>query len=275
MHLKAAVEAGKHVFAEKPVAVDAPGVRSRAGDVRRRPRRRTSAVVSGLCCATTTACARRSSASTTARSATSSPCSATTTPATCGTQAATSRSGPTWSTRCATGYYFTWLSGDHNVEQHVHSLDKMAWVMKDEYPVKARRHGRPAGPHRPGVRQHLRPPRRRLRVRQRRASCSHTCRQQNGCTNDVTDHIFGTKGVGADHAARNGDAPHHGRRSAWKYPQGRETTTCTRPSTTSCSPASAPASRSTTASTWPRARCWRSWAAWRLHRPGDHLGAGD
>src|SRR5262249_35257128 len=33
--------------------------------------------------------------------------------------------------------YFTWLSGDHNVEQHVHSLDKMAWAMKDEYPIKA------------------------------------------------------------------------------------------------------------------------------------------
>ena len=28
IHLEAAVEAGKHVFAEKPVAVDAPGVRS-------------------------------------------------------------------------------------------------------------------------------------------------------------------------------------------------------------------------------------------------------
>src|SRR5437763_8712323 len=28
MHMRAAIEAGKHVFAEKPVAVDAPGVRS-------------------------------------------------------------------------------------------------------------------------------------------------------------------------------------------------------------------------------------------------------
>ena len=34
-------------------------------------------------------------------------------------------------------YYFTWLSGDFNVEQHVHSLDKMAWAMNDEYPVRA------------------------------------------------------------------------------------------------------------------------------------------
>ena len=34
-HLKAAVEAGKHVFCEKPVAVDAPGRAQRAGDVRR------------------------------------------------------------------------------------------------------------------------------------------------------------------------------------------------------------------------------------------------
>ena len=34
-------------------------------------------------------------------------------------------------------YYFTWLSGDHNVEQHVHSLDKAVWAMRDEPPVRA------------------------------------------------------------------------------------------------------------------------------------------
>jgi hypothetical protein len=27
--------------------------------------------------------------------------------------------------------YFTWLSGDHNVEQHIHSLDKALWLMGD------------------------------------------------------------------------------------------------------------------------------------------------
>ena len=34
-------------------------------------------------------------------------------------------------------YYFAWLSGDFNVEQHIHSLDKIAWAMKNEYPVRA------------------------------------------------------------------------------------------------------------------------------------------
>ena len=32
-------------------------------------------------------------------------------------------------------YYYTWLSGDFNVEQHIHSLDKMMWAMGDEPPV--------------------------------------------------------------------------------------------------------------------------------------------
>src|SRR2546421_1252597 len=31
-------------------------------------------------------------------------------------------------------WYFTWLSGDMIVEQHIHSLDKMMWVKKDEPP---------------------------------------------------------------------------------------------------------------------------------------------
>ena len=33
-------------------------------------------------------------------------------------------------------YYFTWLSGDHIVEQHIHDLDICNWI-KGEHPVKA------------------------------------------------------------------------------------------------------------------------------------------
>ncbi|MCL2117594.1 MAG: Gfo/Idh/MocA family oxidoreductase [Planctomycetaceae bacterium] len=34
-------------------------------------------------------------------------------------------------------YYFTWLSGDHNVEQHVHDLDVMNWMAGDRHPIRA------------------------------------------------------------------------------------------------------------------------------------------
>src|SRR5262245_5505005 len=48
MHLKAAVEAGKHIFAEKPVAVDGPGVRSVLQTCEEAKKKNLS-LVSGLC----------------------------------------------------------------------------------------------------------------------------------------------------------------------------------------------------------------------------------
>ena len=69
LHLRAAVEAGKHVFAEKPVAVDAPGVRSVLATCEE-ARKKNLSVVSGLCLRYSLGIpARSSSASTTARSA--------------------------------------------------------------------------------------------------------------------------------------------------------------------------------------------------------------
>jgi len=38
-------------------------------------------------------------------------------------------------------YFFTWLGGDHIVEQAVHSIDKMAWAMQDFMPDQAIAHG--------------------------------------------------------------------------------------------------------------------------------------
>ena len=34
-------------------------------------------------------------------------------------------------------YYFNWLSGDHIVEQHVYTLEVAAWVMKEAHPLQA------------------------------------------------------------------------------------------------------------------------------------------
>jgi predicted dehydrogenase len=33
-------------------------------------------------------------------------------------------------------YYFTWLSGDFNVEQFVHQYDQVSWAMQNEYPQR-------------------------------------------------------------------------------------------------------------------------------------------
>ena len=135
LHLKAAVEVGKHVFAEKPVAVDAPGVRSVLA-TSEEARRKGLSIVSGLCLRYSRgfreAIGRiQEGALGTIRA-----------------MQATDLRGPLWVKPREPGmtdmeyqmrnwYYFTWLSGDYYVEQHVHNLDVCSWVMNDEYPVSA------------------------------------------------------------------------------------------------------------------------------------------
>jgi predicted dehydrogenase len=135
LHLKAAVDASKHVFAEKPVAVDAPGVRSVLESCALAKKKNLS-VVSGLClrydagfCETV----KRIHGGSIGEVVT--------------LFANDYRGGrwekkrqPDWSDmvyHMRNWYNFTWLSGDFNVEQHVHFLDVCAWVMRDQYPVRA------------------------------------------------------------------------------------------------------------------------------------------
>ena len=91
-------------------------------------------------------------------------------------------------------YPFTWLSGDHNVEQHIHSLDKAAWLMRDEPPLRAwglgGRQVRTEQPKFGNIYDH-------------HAVCYEYangtrlysyCRQHAGCWSDVSDTYIGTKG---------------------------------------------------------------------------------
>src|SRR5947207_4304515 len=135
LHLKAAVEAGRHVFAEKPCAVDAPGVRS-VLETCEAAKKKGLSVVSGLCLRYDNGF--RETVGRIHAGEIGEPVTL---------LANDYRSGrwakvrlPEWTDmtyQMRNWYNFTWLSGDFNVEQHVHFLDVCAWVMHDQYPVRA------------------------------------------------------------------------------------------------------------------------------------------
>jgi predicted dehydrogenase len=135
IHLKAAVEAGKHVFAEKPVAVDAPGVRS-VLETCEAAKKKGVSVVSGLCLRYDYGfreTVRRVHAGEIGDVVTLFANDYRT-----GRWTKPRQPGQTdMNYQMRNWYNFTWLSGDFNVEQHVHFLDVCAWVMKDEYPTRA------------------------------------------------------------------------------------------------------------------------------------------
>ena len=190
-HLRAAVEAGVHVFAEKPVAVDAPGVRSVLETCERARAKRLS-VVSGLCLRYDNGfreTVRRIRDGAVGEVVT--------------LLANDYRSGrwskpkqPGWTEmtyQMRNWYNFTWLSGDFNVEQHVHFLDVCAWVMNDRYPVSAiGMGGRQAltGPEYGQIYDHF-------SVTYEYADGAElisNCRQQPGCRNDLGARVIGTRG---------------------------------------------------------------------------------
>jgi len=190
-HLDLAIKAGKHVFAEKPVAVDGPGVR-KVLESARLAKEKGLSLVSGLCWR------YHSQKQATIQ------------------QVLDGRIGdivamqctyntgglwhrghkPEWSDmeyQVRNWLYHTWLSGDHINEQHIHSLDKMPWAMGGEYPVRCVGSGG-----------------RQVRTDEKWGNIyDHfnityewkggvkafaSCRQWAGAAGDVSDHIYGTKG---------------------------------------------------------------------------------
>jgi predicted dehydrogenase len=191
-HLKAAIDAGKHVFAEKPVAVDGPGVRSVLATCAE-AKKKNLAVVSGLCYRYDHA---KRETMQRVHDGSIGDIIAMHTSYNTGALWMKPRQ-PGWSDmewQLRNWLYFTWLSGDHIVEQHVHSLDKMAWAMGDEYPVRATGTGGRQSRIQPAY-GHIFDHHAVVFEYAKGVKLFSFCRQQAGCANDVSDHVMGTKGT--------------------------------------------------------------------------------
>ncbi len=191
-HLAYAVEAGKHCFVEKPIAVDAPGVRSVQATCKL-AREKGLSIVSGLCWRYDL-----------------------------GMNATVGRvldgaigdivaidsryyggtiwhrgDKPEWSRmeyQMRNWYYYTWLSGDHIVEQAVHSLDKCAWLLGDAQPLRANGMG--------GRQQRTDPKYGHIFDHHNvvydfpnGVKVFFACRQQDNTSNETEEHVLGTKGI--------------------------------------------------------------------------------
>ena len=67
-------------------------------------------------------------------------------------------------------YHFLWLSGDDVPQSLVHNIDRMCWIMHEQLPEWAFGLGGRSGLVRRSVWRHVRPPHGRLRVQERHAS---------------------------------------------------------------------------------------------------------
>jgi myo-inositol 2-dehydrogenase/D-chiro-inositol 1-dehydrogenase len=211
MHLRYAVEAGKHVFAEKPLAVDAPGIRSvlESAEI---AKKKNLMCASGFCYRYEFA--KRETIKRIHGGQIGDVTS----------MHVAYNTGPIWHRGTKTEwsemeyqirnwYYYSWLSGDHLVEQHCHNIDKACWVLDGKLPVSATGVG----------------------GRQQRVDAKFgniydhfavvyeyagglkvfsNCRQWIGCPSDVSDQVFGTKGTAQlmDHRIVAGG-------TTWEYPE--------------------------------------------------------
>ena len=90
-------------------------------------------------------------------------------------------------------YYFTWLSGDHICEQHIHNLDVINWV-KNGYPVKC--HGMGGRQVRTGKEYGEIYDHHAVEFEYADGSrLASQCRHIRGCYNSVSEAVVGTKGT--------------------------------------------------------------------------------
>lgn len=211
IHLKAAIEAGKNVFMEKPVAVDGPGVRMviEAGEL---AKQKNLGIVAG-----TQRRHQRDYNETIKRIHDGAIGDLVF--GTCywnGGEIWVIERQPGWSDmeyQLRNWNYFTWLGGDHIVEQHVHNLDVMSWVI-GKPPVRALALGGRqvrTGKWHGHIYDHF-----AVEFQYENGLRMFSqCRQINGCDGKVEEFILGTKGTSN---CRNWIKPAEG--DPWRYRGG-------------------------------------------------------
>ncbi len=193
-HLAACINSGKHVFCEKPVSTDAPGIRSvlETVDV---AKQKNLNLVAGFCWRYNAMIVETMQKVHSGDIGKVAAYYATyyTNPVKPMPPASTRPAGMSdveWQIR--NWYNFVWLCGDSLVEQAVHSVDKVAWLMNDEPPVSCVGVGGRAIPAEGGnIYDHFEV--NYLYPNGVRAFVAN--RQMEGCYNENSDYIVGSDGT--------------------------------------------------------------------------------
>jgi len=192
MHLKAGIDAGVHVFCEKPAAVDAAGVRSILASTAEAEKKGLN-IVSGLCWRYDLGVRETMQR---VLDGAIGEIRAIQETYLCSPPAPTVNTYPRrpgmteMEYQIRNWYGFVWLNGDFNVEQHVHSLDKAYWAMGNKPPLAAYGVAGRQIPRIGDIYDHY-----SIVYEYPDGVLVHAyARQQANCYNDVTDRFVGTKG---------------------------------------------------------------------------------
>lgn len=215
LHLEYAIEQGKHVFMEKPVAVDAPGIRRVLAAIKLAKTKDLS-VVAGL--QRRFARIYREEMMPRLREGLIGDIVAAYCYWNIGFIRPPKRQ-PGQSEleyQMRNWYQFPWLSGDHILDTHIHNLDVVNWAVGFPHPVKARGMGGRSAPYEGDAQGVLFDHHAVEFEYENGLLLSSQCRQTNGCWFRLGEYLVGTKGR-IDASLRKVTATDHQGKQLFRY----------------------------------------------------------